>query len=311
MNEDYYSNKNIFCNNCRKYGHLFNKCKSPITSYGVILFRRIDTRDLSGQGPAFGDRIEYLLIRRKHTLGFIDFMRGKYSVSNRYYIMNMLKQMTREERDSLVSKTFDELWAKVWNDESVWTHDITLCKKDVELYNSQHRMEENTSRNKFNQLCRGITISHNNGVGINRRSLYTLGLLVQEATELYENWTEPEWGFPKGRRNYQENEYECAMREFTEETGISCNEHLKLVNNMFPLEEIFIGSNYRSYKHKYFLTCLTEPSPKVNTQFVCSEVSKIEWKTLDETLAVLRPYNTEKRKLIKLVDATIRRFYLV
>lgn len=298
MNQDFYSNKSVFCNNCRKYGHLFNKCKSPITSYGVILFRQVQ------------DRIEYLLIRRKHTLGFIDFMRGKYSVSNRYYIINMLKQMTREERTHLTTHTFDELWTQVWNGESVWTHDETLSKKEVELYNSQHRMEENTSRNKFNQLCRGITLSYNNSVG-GRRIFYTLGQLVQEATELYGEWTEPEWGFPKGRRNYQENEYECAMREFTEETGIPCGENLKLINNLFPLEEIFIGSNYRSYKHKYFLTCQTDPTPIVDTQYVCSEVSKIEWKTLDETLAVLRPYNTEKRKLIQRVDSAIRRFYLM
>lgn len=303
MNQDYYSNKNIFCNNCRKYGHLFNKCKSPITSYGVILFRKLE------------DRIEYLLIRRKHTLGFIDFMRGKYSVSNRYYIMNMLKQMTCHERHDLVSKTFDELWNKVWNDEFSWSHDASLTKKDMELYNNQHRMEENVSRNKFFQLSRGITISSNshnhNGVGISHRSVYTLGLLVQEATELYGNWTEPEWGFPKGRRNYQENEYECAMREFSEETGISCGDHLKLVNNLFPLEEVFIGSNYRSYKHKYFLTYQTEPHTPMNKQYVCPEVSKIDWKTLDETLAVLRPYNTEKRELIKRVDKAIRQFYLV
>lgn len=295
MNQDFYSNKSVFCNNCRKYGHLFNKCKSPITSYGVILFRRIE------------DRIEYLLIRRKHTLGFIDFMRGKYSVSNRYYIMNMLKQMTQDEREQLITKTFDELWSSVWNDEFAWTHDKTLNRKDVELYNNQHRVEEITSRNKFHQLCRGISISYHN----HNRGAYTLRQLVQEATDLYENWTEPEWGFPKGRRNYQENEFECAMREFAEETGISCGNNLKLVNNLFPLEEIFIGSNYRSYKHKYFLTCQTEPTPQVDTRYVCSEVSKIAWKTLDETLAVFRSYNTEKRELIKRVDATLRRFYLV
>lgn len=289
--EDRSNNRNIFCNNCRKYGHQFSKCKSPITSYGVILFRKM------------GERIEYLLIRRKHTLGFIDFMRGKYSVSNRYYIMNMLKQMTQEERGNLTAKTFDELWAKVWNDEFSWTADTPS------IYNNQHKMEENISRNKFNQLCRGITVTYNK-TGVCQRHVYTLEQLIDEANKLYGNWTEPEWGFPKGRRNYQENEFECAMREFSEETGVCCGDNFKLVGNLFPLEEIFMGSNYRSYRHKYFLTCQTEPTPQVNTQFVCSEVSKIAWKTLDETLDILRPYNTEKRELIKRVDTAIRRFYL-
>jgi len=247
------------------------------------------------------ERIEYLLICRKNTLGFIDFMRGKYSVSNRYYIMNMLKQMTTEEKEYLKTKTFEELWAKVWNDES---HSF---KKDVKNYNN--RIEENISRTKFNQLCRGITLSHKNR-NYNDSLHYTLADLIRESTELYGDWKEPEWGFPKGRRNFQENEYECALREFSEETGI-CGQQLKLVNNLFPLEEIFIGSNYRSYKHKYFLMCQSQPFPPLDTQFACSEVSKIGWKTLDETLAVLRLYNTEKRELIKRVDTAIRRFHLI
>lgn len=298
MNQEY-TNRGIFCNNCRKYGHLFNKCKTPITSYGVILFRKVE------------DRIEYLLIRRKHTLGFIDFMRGKYSVSNRYYIMNMLKQMTKYEKELLMTKPFDELWEKIWNDDP--SSDCPPCKKNIEFYSNQHRLEENTSRNKFNQLCRGINVSFNYSFedGINRRNVYTLEQLIHESTELYGDWDEPEWGFPKGRRNHQENEFECAMREFTEETGISCCENLKLINNIFPLEEIFIGSNYRSYRHKYFLTCQTVPIPQVDTKYVCSEVSKIGWKTLDETLTLLRPYNTEKRELIKRVDRTIRNLVLV
>jgi 8-oxo-dGTP pyrophosphatase MutT (NUDIX family) len=32
---------------------------------------------------------------------------------------------------------------------------------------------------------------------------------------------EPEWGFPKGRRNYNEKDIDCALREFSEETGYS------------------------------------------------------------------------------------------
>ena len=29
----------IYCNNCGKPGHIYNQCKIPITSYGVIAFR--------------------------------------------------------------------------------------------------------------------------------------------------------------------------------------------------------------------------------------------------------------------------------
>ena len=57
-----------FCNNCGKNGHLFHTCKNPITSIGIIAFRP------SAEG------VQYLMIRRKDSLGFVDFMRGKISI---------------------------------------------------------------------------------------------------------------------------------------------------------------------------------------------------------------------------------------
>jgi len=58
--------KNNLCNNCGKQGHQFHQCKLPITSYGIILFR------YSEKG------IQYLMLRRKNSFGYIDFIRGKY-----------------------------------------------------------------------------------------------------------------------------------------------------------------------------------------------------------------------------------------
>lgn len=29
-----------FCNNCTKQGHLFNQCKMPITSIGIVAFKK-------------------------------------------------------------------------------------------------------------------------------------------------------------------------------------------------------------------------------------------------------------------------------
>ena len=87
-----------YCNNCGKHGHSYNQCKLPITSLGSIAFRIYD------------NKIEYLMICRKDTLGFIDFMRGKYTLTNKDYIMNMLKQMTNAEKIKLNTLTFDQLW---------------------------------------------------------------------------------------------------------------------------------------------------------------------------------------------------------
>ena len=62
-----------YCNNCGKLGHLFSNCKLPIISIGIICFRYNN------------NKIEYLMIRRKETLGFIEFMRGKYAINNKEY----------------------------------------------------------------------------------------------------------------------------------------------------------------------------------------------------------------------------------
>ena len=77
--------KNI-CNNCGKYGHLFHQCKLPITSYGIILFRTINKKR------------QYLMIRRRDTFGYIDFIRGKYSINNVEQIQHIFNEMTILEK---------------------------------------------------------------------------------------------------------------------------------------------------------------------------------------------------------------------
>ena len=254
-------NKNNHCNNCGKPGHLFNHCKMPITSTGVIAFRYTT----SGS-------IEYLLIRRKETLGYIDFMRGKYSVQNKDYIMNMLKQMTEHEKSRLLTTDFDTLWKDIWGDG---------------FYNSRYKIEESISREKHISLSVGIVLKHD---------FYTLHDLI-ELSRAYPTWIEPEWGFPKGRRNSNENDFDCAQREFCEETGYT-RESIKPIHNVLPFEETFMGSNYVSYKHKYFLVYMNYCDTLNMDNFQRSEVSKMEWGDIDVCIARIRDYNLEKKRII-------------
>ncbi len=60
---------------------------------------------------------------------------------------------------------------------------------------------------KFEALKAGITLT--NG------ETFSLADLMEETNT---SWIEPEWGFPKGRRNNQETDLDCALREFKEET---------------------------------------------------------------------------------------------
>ena len=231
------NNKNI-CNNCGKQGHLFHQCKLPITSYGVIIYRK------------FENTYQYLMIRRKDTFGYNDFIRGKYSVNNIIQLQNIFNEMSWNEKQQILQYDFPTLWKLLW----------------VDSFGFQHRGDETTSGKKFETLRNGILVND---------KLISLKTLVENSCT---HWEETEWEFPKGRRNYQEKDLDCALREFEEETGYSKND-ITLVDNLLPFEEIFIGSNHKSYKHKYYLAFMRN-SPLENNDYQRSEVSKIEWKTI-------------------------------
>ena len=248
------------CLNCNKPNHQLNQCKIPIISYGIIAFRP----SLAG--------IQYLMICRKHTLGYIDFMRGKYSINNKSYIINMIKQMTNTEKQNLNAKDFNVLWNQIWGDPPV---------------SSQYKNEEIISREKFNILKLGVFM---------KNEFYNLHDLIEESNK-YSNWEEPEWGFPKGRRNYQEKDYDCALREFSEETGYN-KQYLHCIRNCFPFEENFTGSNYKSYKHIYYLMYMDYNDSILPIKYEDFEVSQLIWKSYDECMNVIRHYNLEKKRIL-------------
>ena len=157
-----------FCNNCGKSGHIFQQCLQPIISNGIIACRK------NGLG-----KWEFLTICRKNTLGYIDFLRGKYPLYNKDYIQDLINEMTLTEKENILNKTFAELWSNLWGD----------------YVGLQYRGEEKNSKDKFLQIKKGIVISNNEA--------YDLSIIVRESNT---TWEEPEWGFPKGRRNYGEND---------------------------------------------------------------------------------------------------------
>jgi predicted NUDIX family NTP pyrophosphohydrolase len=281
-------NNNI-CNNCSKHGHLFHQCKLPIISYGIIAFRH------SSAG------LQFLMIRRKDSFGYIDFIRGKYPSNNIEQLQNIINEMSINEKQQLLSQPFE-----------------TLCKQMWGEHNMQYRSEEINSQKKFELLKHGITIDD---------EVHTLKSLIENSPT---HWSETEWEFPKGRRNYQENDLDCALREFSEETGYLQSD-ISIVENVMPFEEIFIGSNYKSYKHKYYLaymntdqfinantnvtssaTFITQQSSRVDNlqNFQRSEVSKIAWKTCEECIDLIRPYNLEKKQLIININKVLTDYIL-
>lgn len=258
-----------YCNNCGKNWHTYKYCKLPITSNGII-------------NVNIGEKRTYLMIRRKHSLGFVEFMRGRYSINNVHYLMNIIDEMTLEEKDQLCNNDFHTLWKTLWG----------INSNDI-----RYKPEEKITFDKFTQLKEGIMY---------KDKFYTLEMLIKESKT---TWTEPEWGFPKGRRNYKEKDLNCALREYEEETGLK-KSNIKILSNILPFDEIFTGSNYKSYKHTYYVG-INQDTENNCENFQKVEVSAMKWFTLEEVVQLIRPYNIERIELIKLIDHLFEEYHLI
>ena len=135
-----------FCNNCGENGHAFHQCRKPITSTGMIVFKKSKNEEL-----------KYLMICRKDSLGFVDFMRGKYQTHDPAYIRNIFNEMTVHERDKIKTMDFDELWKDLWG----------------ENIGIQYRGEERISRDKFKRLTNGI---------MSNDQYYTIESIIEDST---------------------------------------------------------------------------------------------------------------------------------
>jgi ADP-ribose pyrophosphatase YjhB (NUDIX family) len=264
-----------FCNNCGKHGHQYHYCKNPIISLGIIAYNNNEYIDDNSK------EIKYLMIRRKDSLGYVDFIRGKYPIFNKKYLLNIINEMTIDEKEKLLNNNFKDLWNELWGD----------------YIGVQYRCEEKQAQEKFTLLNLGINLLYDN---------YDLKSLINLSDT---SWEEPEWGFPKGRRNYNEKDINSALREFQEETGYNKNS-LNLIQNILPFEEIFTGSNYKSYKHKYYVSHLDKNIDPVSN-YQKSEVSKVEWLPLTECLKIIRPYNLERKDVLIKIDNIIKTYTII
>ena len=270
--------KQVFCNNCGKLGHLFHNCRVPITSIGIIPLRIV--KKFNTELKHIENVIELLIIKRKDSLAFIDFMRGKYIMEDKHYILNLLNNMSINERNYLITNDFDTIWSYLWNYNT----------------NNLYRNEEKLSKIKFNKLKSGFT---------SILESYNLKELVDLCDKKY---SEPEWGFPKGRRNYHEKDIVCGLREFEEETGYKKSD-IEIFNNIVPFEEIFTGSNYKSYKHKYFVGIINNNTiPLANFQIY--EISEIKWVPIDDVYKYIRDYNYEKTNIINDLNKLLKTYRL-
>jgi 8-oxo-dGTP pyrophosphatase MutT (NUDIX family) len=298
---NYFRRKRPFCCvNCGKEGHVYKQCQEPITSFGIIAFSRGRNNGNVGSSPSHNSQrykcskhsllqnkttvdtskyvtpvdssdLSYLMVQRKDTIGFIDFIRGKYPDNEleRDKILKIyLEEMTCEERMYLARESFESLW------DRLWINKLSL------LYLNEY-ME---AKKKFSN----IRVSD-----------------LLDRTEC--RWIEQEYGFPKGRKNIYESNLECAIREFQEETGYTLDQ-IRIINDR-PWEENFVGTNGIRYRHIYYIAevpMVKEPRISLENVRQSGEISNIGWFTYEQCIDNIRPYDTAKKQLITNLHTRLR-----
>ena len=253
-----------YCNNCGNYGHLYKNCRHPILSYGIILYN------------IEGGTSNIVMVERKDSLSYIEFIRGKYSlINNVEYLKLLFNRFSKNELIKVKSEDFDEQWNKLW------IHTDTI--------NSRIKREYKKSKDKFNKIKRGIKIKGGDIINID--------YLVNSVQKCFPC---NEWEIPKGRRKHFENNRECAIREFYEETNIN-KEKYTLFTNIIPLIEEYQCINGVKYKHVYYIgniqnKCELVINLKNKDQY--TEVKDIKWLSKEECLNKIRSYDEHKQKII-------------
>ena len=241
------------------------KNNNSVNSYGIIIFRIKDNIP------------NILMINRKDSLCYIDFLRGRYSIHNIKYIQILIDKFSISEKEKVLNTNFDKLWKDLWN---------------IEEINNKFKKEYITGKYKFDILNEGIKTEY----GITK-----LSDLIKKSTKKY---LDPEWEFPKGRKEKYETNKQCAIREFREETGILNNEYI-LFSNVRPLTENYVGENKVKYVHIYYLALINDNDKELkvdhDNKHQSLEISDLQWLSHEESLNKIRDYHKTRKNVINTI----------
>ena len=128
----------LFCSNCNKQGHIIKNCIEPITSYGIFCFKLDDNiKELFNKNinnikyydldnnyninisnilkfNKYSKTIKFLLVKRKHSLNYIDFIRGKYDL-NDPNLLTLFNYMSTIEIEKIKTCNFNFDWFNYGN----------------------------------------------------------------------------------------------------------------------------------------------------------------------------------------------------
>lgn len=234
---------------------------SFVHSYGVACVRK---------NPDTGC-YEILMIKKRYTYLFIEFVRGLYDPYKDHDLEYMFDQMTITEKSLIQSRNFSTIW--------------NYC--NGEPSKSSERTKFNWAQKKYNAL-----VEREDGI------LLRLLSNTKNASLL--------WEIPKGRANKKETPLISATREFEEETGLTKDSY-RILFDENTIEYTFVDCGVK-YKYIYYIAILgssTTPTYDYRNEHMLRELGELRFMT---SLGIQEMNNQRLAKLARIIIKKTKKY---
>lgn len=262
-----------------RFDYTYNKFPTIVTSFGILAFAKTDYQYNSDiqkliSRNEYPPDVRLLMIQRRNTMGYIDFIRGRQFYNDDNILKRYLSEMTCDERSKLETMSFDELWEDMWYNKN----------------SKPFKQDRKKSKEKFNTLDIASLL----------RGTFT-------------KYTHTEFGIPKGRKNQKETDIQCAIREFNEETGYS-EDFYTLLDTPPLIERFTGTNNVQYRHVYYYAIMNNDkwkiPIINPNNHKQLEEVCNLEFLYEGDITHLIRDYDIEKLKVIQEGFKNARKIYI-
>jgi 8-oxo-dGTP pyrophosphatase MutT (NUDIX family) len=209
-----------------------------------------------------------MMIRRKDSMSFAEFMRGKYDPDDEPYVGTLIKNMTLKEQAAIASEPFETLWKQLWGDDRT-------------------SADYNPSRDKFNQLDRVRLMRENLSEYIEPEWGFPKGRRMRGETDMA--CAVREFG---EETNIPREAYTVLKNILFEETFMGLNNvryrHVYFVALLTQSDLVNLNQRFTPMQRR--------------------EISGIAWKTFAEAEALVRPHHIERLGMLTQVRSALETF---
>lgn len=258
-------------------------CKK--VSFGVALCRYNSTKN---------NRIELLMIKKRFSYQFFNFVFGRYKANDNKYLRYLFDNMSFSEKVDILGMQFENMWYRIWLNnpakhfdladvfEPVGKSQITSAEKYKLFFQKKSKFERNFTFDGGKRLRE----------------------LIHQSTS-----AEITWEIPKGGKHEHETPIDCAVREFTEETSIHASKY-NIYYDVMPVIDS-IREDDVTYQHCYYIATVNDKEITTNINFrnfeQISEVEQVKWVSLAE-IEFMQLASDQHKHLIKLFNVIINVF---